>query len=142
MVKHLQQLQIMQHLQLSNANTKVGDYTLTPVGGSAKNYTFKYVSGILNIVAPPSENISASVSPTSYNYDGTAKEPVASVYDGSAEFVLDIDYTVSYENNVNAGTATATITLQGNYSGTLVREFTINKISMAATVDIANWTYG
>ncbi|MBQ0125394.1 MAG: hypothetical protein KBS59_03615, partial [Clostridiales bacterium] len=34
-------------------------------------------------------------------------------------------YTVSYENNINAGTATANITLTGKYSGTLMTTFAI-----------------
>ncbi len=34
---------------LSNTNTAVGAYTLTPAGGQADNYTFTYVSGTLTI---------------------------------------------------------------------------------------------
>ena len=34
--------------------TDVGEYTLTPAGGSAKNYTFNYVSGTLTILRRPS----------------------------------------------------------------------------------------
>ena len=36
-----------------------------------------------------------------------------------------MDYTVSYANNVNAGTATVTVTGKGNYSGTLTKTFEI-----------------
>ena len=38
---------------VANSNTAVGEYTLTPAGGSAKNYTFNYVSGTLTDPAPP-----------------------------------------------------------------------------------------
>ncbi|MBQ6662700.1 MAG: cell wall-binding repeat-containing protein, partial [Firmicutes bacterium] len=37
------------------------------------------------------------------------------------------DYTVSYKNNVNPGTATVTITGKGNYTGTVSKTFTIVK---------------
>ena len=37
------------------------------------------------------------------------------------------DYTLSYANNTNAGTATMTITGKGNYSGTTSKTFTISQ---------------
>ena len=40
---------------------------------------------------------------------------------------LDEDYTVSYENNINVGTATVVITGKGSYSGTVRAEFRIVK---------------
>ena len=38
---------------------------------------------------------------------------------------VGMDYAVTYANNVSAGTATITITGQGNYTGTLSETFTI-----------------
>ena len=35
------------------------------------------------------------------------------------------DYTVKYENNVEKGTATVTVTGKGNYTGTIIKNFTI-----------------
>lgn len=37
------------------------------------------------------------------------------------------DYTVSYENNINVGIATVTITGRGNYKGSIVRSFQITQ---------------
>ena len=53
------------------------------------------------------------------------------------------DYTVTYENNTNVGTAAVTITGIGNYKGTINRTFKINQASIAdATVTgIADKTY-
>jgi surface protein len=45
-----------------------------------------------------------------------------------------VDYAVSYDNNVNAGTATITITGMGSYTGTLTYSFTINKAPASYTV--------
>lgn len=41
------------------------------------------------------------------------------------ELTEDLDYTVSYEDNVKPGKATVTVTGRGNYSGTLTATFTI-----------------
>ena len=66
---------------------------------------------------------------SSYTYDGSAKSPaVSSVADGSTT-ISSGEYTVSYSNNTNAGTATVTITDNsgGNYTVSGSTSFTINK---------------
>lgn len=45
--------------------------------------------------------------------------------DGDVVLTEGTDYTATYVNNVNAGTATIPITGQGNYTGTLSETFTI-----------------
>ena len=40
------------------------------------------------------------------------------------------DFDVNYSNNINAGTATVTLTGHGNYQGTTTRTFTINPLSL------------
>ena len=49
---------------VSNSNTAVGQYTLTPAGGSADNYDFGYVSGTLTILSRSSGGSSSSSTPT------------------------------------------------------------------------------
>lgn len=67
----------------------------------------------------------------SYIYDGTPKTPKVEFFekDGTAcELKEGKDYTLTCTNNVNAGTATATIKGIGIYSGTtVIKNFTINK---------------
>lgn len=48
------------------------------------------------------------------------------VYDGKKLLTMGTDYTVSYRNNTNVGTATIIITGKGNYSGSFQKTFTIN----------------
>ncbi len=56
----------------------------------------------------------------SYVYDGTAKElPFVSL------LVQDVDFTVAYENNINAGTATLVLTGIGNYTGEVRFDYSI-----------------
>ena len=68
-----------------------------------------------------------SLSQTSYIYDGKAKKPTITVKDGNKTLVKDTDYTITYGNNVNAGTAKVTVTGKGDYTGTVTKEFTITK---------------
>lgn len=60
-------------------------------------------------------------------YTGSAITPAITVKDGTKTLVNGTDYSVSYSNNVNAGTATVAITGKGKYSGTKRVTFTIIK---------------
>ena len=62
-----------------------------------------------------------------YVYDGEAKEPGITVKSVGGVVLGADDYTVEYENNIHAGTATAKVTGQGMYEGTKEAEFTIEK---------------
>lgn len=79
----------------------------------------------------------------SYAYTGKAITPGVVVETGSRTLVQGTDYTVSYANNVNAGTATITVTGIGRYSGTQTANFVIEPKSMQSldTSDIADRTY-
>lgn len=61
----------------------------------------------------------------SCDYTGGAITLDIVVYNGEIRLVEGVDYMVAYEDNVNIGTATITITLLNNYSGTLVFTFDI-----------------
>ncbi len=73
---------------------------------------------------------------TSPTYDGEEKTPDLTVSFNNGTDVITLTkgehYTVSYGNNTNAGTATATITaVDGtNYKGTATKEFTINPVTV------------
>ena len=68
-----------------------------------------------------------TLSKTSYTYDGSEKKPsVTSVKLSGAE-LNSAYYTIGYSNNINAGTATVTITGNGIYKNTATKDFTINK---------------
>ena len=72
-------------------------------------------------------DLSATLNPTTYTYDGTAKEPeVLVVYDGQT-LTKDTDYTVAYSDNKNAGNAEVTITGIGVYHEAAHLQFTIGK---------------
>ena len=81
--------------------------------------TFKTVKTIAKIKA-------VSLSSSSYTYDGSAKKPGVTVTDANGAKIASSNYSVAYSNNVKKGTATATVTFKGNYSGTVKKTFKIN----------------
>ena len=65
-----------------------------------------------------------------YFYEGKAVEPeVLDVYpkEESEDDTGEITYDVAYENNEKPGTATVVITGNGNFTGVIRKEFTIEK---------------
>lgn len=79
----------------------------------------------------------------SYAYTGNAITPGVVVETGSTTLTLGTDYTVSYANNVNAGTATITVTGTGKYSGTQTANFIIEAkdIQSCDTTEVTDRTY-
>lgn len=59
-------------------------------------------------------------------YNGSAIKPTAVVACLDKELILNKDYKISYKANTNAGTASVIIAGVGNYTGTVVKYFTIN----------------
>lgn len=72
---------------------------------------------------------------TPVTYNGTAQKPTVVVKDG-ANVILASEYRVSYADNINAGTATVTITdvAGGNYNVSGSTKFTIDKGTYPGTV--------
>ena len=71
-----------------------------------------------------------------YTYNGAEHKPVVTVKKGDNTLTLNTDYTVAYSNNINAGTATITVTGKGNYDFTQTKTFSIGKRSLSGTTDI------
>lgn len=67
------------------------------------------------------------ISPEVFTYDKIEKIPSVTVRDGSVTLQLNTDYSLEYDDNIDAGTAKVTLTGMGNYTGTVVRTFTIKK---------------
>ncbi len=64
-----------------------------------------------------------SVDPQTYT--GKQIKPQITVFFGKKELTEKTDYTISFKNNTNVGTATFTITAKGNYSGKETGTFVI-----------------
>lgn len=117
------------------------DFELEPVTGNPNAYTFtmKRANAEISVsyrklLTHTDMNI-ADIAAVTYN--GQAQTPDVSVKDGSADLAKDQDFSVSYTDNLNAGTATATIVGIGNYSGQVVKTFTIQKANLVVTAPTA-----
>lgn len=71
------------------------------------------------------EKAVVTVAKADYAYDGKAKTPAVSVALDGKKLAASTDYTVTYRNNKNIGTATVTVTGAGNYTGTVTKTFAI-----------------
>ena len=105
------------------------------------NYNITYEKGKLIIKDLSIETAEITLNPTSYTYDGNEKKPTITVVLNNKTLVNGIDYTVSYSNNKNAGTATVTVTGKGNYTGTKSINFTIDKKANTLSVTAKTLTY-
>ncbi|MCD8009274.1 MAG: leucine-rich repeat protein, partial [Lachnospiraceae bacterium] len=72
----------------------------------------------------------------SFAYTGGAIKPLATVIYNGVTLEADVDYTMSYSDNTEVGTATATIKGRGDYAGTVTQEFTIIKAEQTLTASI------
>lgn len=117
-------------------------------GNVSSSGSFTGTSGSVGLITATLDNYSATIEviPTSiqtlkaeltlpeggYVYDGNAKEPEV-VITSETELVRDVDYTVSYVNNINAGNAMVIITAldTGKCSGSKILTFEIAAASIA-----------
>ena len=126
--------------------------TSIPTGTTASNYTSYWrivgdsnhndkgsTSIVTRISAKTVSSPTILLNPSSYTYSGGQCKPTPTVKDGDT-VISSIEYTVSYENNINAGTTAKCIITDnegGNYviSGDIT--FTINKVTPTVTAPTA-----
>ena len=119
----------------SGSCVEPGEYEVTLFGKGrfAGNVQVRYT-----IKPAPISKAKVTLAKTSYVYDGKAKKPaVKSVVLDGKTLKAGADYTVSYKNNVNVGTATVTITGTGGYTGTTEVTFSI-RLGKAKISTLAN----
>lgn len=111
-------------------NTKVGTATVVVTGkgkllNGSKSVTFK--------INPKPISKATIAYKTSLTYNGTALSPAVTVKYGKATLKKNTDYTVSYSNNKNAGTATITVKGKGIYGGSVKKTFKITRKAIPAS---------
>ncbi len=122
--------------------TGAGSCTVTASQAGNNNYfAAKDVAHTFSIEkAATTTTITCGAGP--FTYDGSAHTPCSAKVTG---FGLNAPVTVDYQNNINAGTATAkaTYTESANYKGsTDEKTFTIDKRAIEVTADNKSKTYG
>ena len=112
---------------------KVDNYKFTvELNTAVKNYKIDTVTGAL--VVNPKSITAPSVTindPTDKTYTGSPCVQGVSVKDSEAKLTVD-DISVTYENNINVGTATIIYTGKNNYTGEIRKNFKITEASIMA----------
>lgn len=103
-------------------NTKAGTVTVIVKGKGAYTGTR---SKAFRIARKSLAKASVSLSKAFYTYDGKEKRPAATVKSGGKRLIRNSHFTVAYRANVNAGTATVTVSGTGNYCGSVAKRFSI-----------------
>ena len=85
-----------------------------------KSCTFEILEEAIDISA-----CSIAGNSLSYGYSGKAYTPAVTVKLNGVTLTKDTDYTVTYKNNTNPGTASITVTGKGLYKGTRTKTFEI-----------------
>lgn len=115
----------------------------TTKGSSADKYAAK--NGICCVYDLSSCKVTIPYS--SYTYRGRGIKPTVTVVDSDgSKLKKNTDYTVSYSNNKNIGTAVITVTGIGDYDGTLKKTFTVKPLDLNSsyakvTVPYSSYTY-
>ncbi len=130
------------------------DYTVTNDGGTdAGDYEVK-VKGIGNYTGEASQSFTilssgvntfvVTLEANEFTYDGTAHKPAVTVKMDDRTLTEGTDYTLTYSNNVNAGTATVTMKGVGDYTGEQVKTFLIQPKTLTdqmVTLDKTSFIY-
>jgi gliding motility-associated-like protein len=115
-----------------------GNLALIDNGSFLKdNYTLAFTEGVLFTIGKKTiDATDITVDEIDeLTYTGEAQEPKPVVKDGNLILLEDMDYKVTYSNNIDTGTATVTITGAGNYSDSRKETFTIKPKTLTVTPD-------
>ena len=126
-----------------------GNYTITVTPTSSGRLTGSAVTKTFTMEARSIGNAQVTLGYNTAQYTGSELKPTVSVaFQGKVGYDPPIDasnYDVSYDKNINVGTATVTVTGKGNYTGKATAQFTITAkdLSGAETVigNIPDQTY-
>lgn len=102
--------------------TKVVNYTINPLTLTSKSSRINFADGSMG----------------QYKCTGSEIKPKINVFENDHDTRLTEgkDYTVSYSNNINAGTGTIKVTFMGNYTGSISKTF---KITPAHQHTFGSW---
>ena len=78
-----------------------------------------------------------SLEDSEFTYDGKEKKPAVTVKDGDTVLEPGVDYTVTYSDNVNAGSGKVLVTGIGDYSCAAILQFTIVQATQELTASIS-----
>ena len=128
----------------------VGEYTITPSGVDAANYTITFVNGTLTVnrkSAESSDIMAAQEDDEQLVYTNAVNKPTIFVKDTTLTLTEEKDYTLTFVGRgeteytesatapTHVGEYTAKIEFIGNYKDMLTVDFTISKAQLTITAD-------
>ena len=128
----------------------VGEYTITPSGVDAANYTINFVDGTLTVnrkSAESSDIMAAQEDDEQLVYTNAVNKPTILVKDTTLTLTEEKDYTLTFVGRgeteyiesatapTHVGEYTAKIEFIGNYKDMLTVDFTISKAELTITAD-------
>lgn len=108
------------------SNTNAG--TATVYINGKNNYTGS-VNKNFKILAKSIQNAVVTLDKALYEYNGSEIMPVLTITVDGKQLLESRDYTVTYSDNIDAGTATAFINGIGNYTGSISTTFEIDVVT-------------
>ena len=117
----------------------VGKYYISVPAGKRANYNNPFFTFEILPADVSNENVTVKTNAVVY----TGSEVSTSVQVILNGFILEenVDYTVSFNNNVQVGTANVVITAMGNYTGTYNGTFTIEKAKLGVRWGLTTLPY-
>ena len=109
-----------------NAQAAVGIYTVTLTANDDSNFDGE-LTAEFEIIGSPIDVCDMTLETYQFIYNGKENKPGIIAMLGDVQLTEGVDYTISFADNINAGTATAIIHGIGNYSGTKEAQFTITQ---------------
>ena len=106
-------------------NTTANDYPLIRICNFLDSKELSYVCTDPNYSVGKDINKTKIYGVKDKPYTGKARTQTITIKDGTYTLKKDVDYKLSYKNNINVGKATVTITGIGNYSGVCEQSFYI-----------------
>ncbi|GAB6394357.1 MAG: Glucan-binding domain-containing protein (YG repeat) [Bacteroidales bacterium] len=121
----------------NNVNAGTATATVTGAGNYGGTISKDFTINPKALSAGAIQEISAQ------SWTGDSVRPAVVVRDGSRTLTPGVDYTITYNNNVQAGEGMATITGRGNYAGSAVGFFEILPRELASgwILDVPAQTY-
>ena len=113
------------------------DVEFKKVEGKDNQWTFKMERANVEVSATYKKLVQSSwitIGTTAITYNGKAQEPAITVKDGETTLPASA-YTVSYQDNVNAGTATITVSVNAaneSYAGEATKNFTVQPATLTS----------
>ncbi len=113
----------------NNINAGIAKAVITGKGNYTGTVSLDFV---INPKEFGTEEIVATLESEDYEYTGQEIQPVIIIKDGIEKLLTEnVDYTVLYKDNIDAGVAEAKIIGKGNYTETISILFTINPKEIA-----------